>query len=219
MRWFVAPVTHLLAHSYGYGLDRVPASGGAVIAANHLSGIDHPLLGLFCRRAVYFMAKAELFRVPVFGTALPWTGAFPVRRGERDHEALLTARRRVREGHVVGIHVEGTRQRSGRPGLVKRGAAIVALEERVPVVPCGLATFGWALGNRKPCAVVWGEPLSLDYCPATQAGIGEATRRICDELNRLWQQAVAAVDAGFPPTLPDGTPRAGPVRPSDHRGP
>jgi len=85
LRWGVSPALFYLAPgSAGYGLDRVPPEGGAVLAANHLAAIDHPLIGIFSPRTIFFMAKAELVGMPVVGELLTWTGVFPVRRGEAD---------------------------------------------------------------------------------------------------------------------------------------
>lgn len=214
MRWWVAPTTMALAPgSFGYGLERVPETGGAVLASNHLSAIDPPFVGSFCRRGIWWMMKAELLDIPLVGEALTWTGAFPIRRGQQDREGLRKARELVREGHVIGIFVEGTRQRYGYPGPIHVGALTIALRERVPVVPCGVESFGWSLANRRPCCVVFGEPLRFDDLPASGQGYREASDRLAGELLRLWRQAAEAVAAGFPAELPDGTPRGRWIRP------
>ena len=153
------------------------------------------------------MMKAELLDIPVVGEALTWTGAFPVRRGEGDRDSLRKARELVREGHVVGVFVEGTRQRFGYPGPVHAGALTIAMKERVPVIPCGVESFGWSMKNRRACALVYGEPMSLDHLPANGAGYKAAADLLGVEIVRLWRQAAEAVAAGFPETLPDGTPR------------
>src|SRR5688572_4773209 len=80
-------------------MDRVPVEGGGVIAANHLSAIDPPLVGMLCPRTIYFMTKAELLATPIVGDFLSWTGAFSVRRGEGDRESLREARRLVARSH------------------------------------------------------------------------------------------------------------------------
>src|SRR5688572_2501662 len=114
MKYWVTPATMWLAPgSYGYGAEHVPESGGAVLAANHLSAIDPPLIGAFSRRAVWYMMKSELYEVPLIGEALTWTGGFPIRRGESDRDGIRRARELVRDGHVIGIFAEGTRQRLG----------------------------------------------------------------------------------------------------------
>jgi 1-acyl-sn-glycerol-3-phosphate acyltransferase len=211
IRYLVAPVTMLLAPSYAYGVERVPAEGGGVIAANHLSAIDPPVVGALCPRTIFYMAKAELLAMPVVGEALQWTGAFPVRRGEGDRDSLRQAREIAREGHLVGMFVEGTRQRLGYPGLVLPGAMMIALQEGVPVIPCGVYSFGWSLRNRTPCALVWGDPLDLSDLPRSGRGYRHAAEIVGGEILRLWRQAAEASAAGFPRRLADGTQRVGPA--------
>ena len=106
LRVTAAPVVLWLAPSYSYGGERVPESGGGVIAVNHLSAIDPPLVGAHCRRTVFFMTKAEFLAMPIVGDLLSWTGAFSVRRGQGDRESLRQARAIAREGHLVGVFVE-----------------------------------------------------------------------------------------------------------------
>jgi 1-acyl-sn-glycerol-3-phosphate acyltransferase len=211
--WFgrrlVPLVTRALAPAAAYGADRVPATGGGVVAANHFSGIDHPLIGIFCPRPIFFLAKAELFEVPILGSTLSWLGVFGVRRGEGDRDALRRAREIVREGELVGIHVEGTRQRFGHPGPMLPGGLMIAMQEGAPVIPCGIDTFGWSPRNRRRCAVVWGEPMSVDDLPRNRKGYAEAAERVGAEIVRIWRQAAEASAAGLPPQLPDGTRRNG----------
>src|SRR5690348_6644819 len=75
-RGLVIPIMHALAPTAGYGADRIPATGGAVLAANHFSGLDPTLVGIYSTRTLYFMAKLELLEVPVVGELLRWTGTF-----------------------------------------------------------------------------------------------------------------------------------------------
>ncbi len=207
-RSLVSPTTLALAPgSYGYGLDRVPRSGGAVLAANHLAAIDHPLIGTFCPRNIHYMAKVELMEMPFVGEILSWIGTFPVRRGEGDRQALRRARELVREGHVVGVHVEGTRQRLGYPGPVKIGGMMIAMQEGVPVYPCAVETFRWSLDNPRACSVVWGEPIDLGGLKRNREGYEEAMHIVGDEIVRLWRLACEAVARGFPPVLSDGARR------------
>ena len=208
-RLFVPRIAVLLAPAAGYGVERIPLEGGGVVAANHFSGIDHPLIGGFCPRIIYFLAKAELMAVPVVGAALGWLGVFGVRRGEGDRDALRRARELARDGNLVGVHLEGTRQRFGHPGVMQPGGLMIAMQEGVPVIPCGLDTFGWSPLNRRKCAVVWGEPMRLDDLPRNRKGYAQAAERVGAEIVRLWRLAVEASGAGLPPALPDGSRRSG----------
>ena len=210
MRFNVVPVTTTLMApgSYAYGTSRLPRTGGAVMAINHLSAIDPPLVGSFSNRAIWYMMKSELLEIPFVGEALTWTGAFPIRRGGSDREGLRKARELVREGHIVGIFVEGTRQRLGYPAeQIHAGAMTIALNERVPVVPCAVESFGWSRKNRRACCVVYGEPMDFSGIEANGRGYKEASELLRVEILRLWRQAAEAVAAGFPPELPDGARR------------
>jgi 1-acyl-sn-glycerol-3-phosphate acyltransferase len=212
-RYLVAPATMWLAPSYGYGLERVPEAGGGVVAVNHLSAIDPPLVGALSPRAIFYMAKAELLALPVVGDILMWTGAFPVRRGEGDRDSLRLAREIARDGHLVGVFVEGTRQKLGYPGEVLPGAMMIAMQEGVPLVPCGVYSFGWSRKNRIPCAVVWGDPIDLSPVPKSGRGYRRAAELVGDEVRHLWRQAGEAIEAAFPETLPDGARRWAPIYP------
>jgi 1-acyl-sn-glycerol-3-phosphate acyltransferase len=206
-RRVVVPIVLKLAPSAAYGVDRLPRNRGAVIAANHFSGIDHPLIGAFSPEIVYFLAKSELFEIPILGEALSWMGVISIRRGEGDRDALRRAREVVSESGLVCVHIEGTRQRLGYPGPIHTGGLMIAMQEGAPVVPLGLDTFGWSPTNRRPCALVFGEPLDLTHLPRNRNGYGEAGEVVGEQIVRLWRQAAEAAAAGLPPELLDGTKR------------
>jgi 1-acyl-sn-glycerol-3-phosphate acyltransferase len=212
-RFMVGQWIPYLCPSAGYGLDRVPVAGGGVVAANHFGTIDPALIGIYSRRAIYYMAKIELVSVPVVGEILRWTGTFSVRRGEGDRDAVRVARWLVREGHLVGMFMEGTRQHFGYPGPVHAGAVMLAIQEEAPVIPCGIDTFRWTMRNRRRCALVWGEPISLAGLPRNGKGYREGAEIVEAELVRLWRMAAQAVVDGLPEQLADGTRRGKPVKP------
>ena len=171
-----------------YGAERVPTSGGLVVAANHFSWIDPPALGAASPRVLYYMAKIEAHRVPGLGQLMRSFGAFPVRRGESDRDAVRTMRRIVREGNALGMFAEGTRQRSGVPGPVQPGAAMVAINEGVPLVPVAFhGSLAWRLGNFEPVSVAWGDPLDFDGLPRGGKGYREASLQIERKLRELWE--------------------------------
>ena len=166
------------------GVENVPEDGGLVLAANHLSNFDPWPLGLplFPKRYLRFMAKSELFWWPL-GPIIRSGGAFRVRRGEGDLEAMRTAIELVREGHTVVMFPHGTRQRKG---LVKKyqprshtGAARIALEAGVPLVPAAIAGTE-RLARLGPLRVRYGKPLELDGLDARTA-----TERLMAEIERL----------------------------------
>jgi 1-acyl-sn-glycerol-3-phosphate acyltransferase len=182
-----------------YGSGRMPASGGVVLAMNHFSWLDPPAFGSACPRTVRFMAKVELHGVKLMGPLIRAFGTFAVRRGESDREAVRLMRQCVQEGDVLGLFAEGTRQRSGVPGEVKPGAAMVALQERVPIVPAAIhGSQFWKPGNFEPVSVAWGRPLYFDGLPASGKGYREASVEIQREIHGLWRFLVDAHALGRP---------------------
>ena len=191
--------TALMSRLRVYGRERVPMEGGLVVAMNHFAWVDIPAYGWATPRPLYFLAKAEAHAVPVAGAYLRLFGSFAVRRGESDREAVRRMREVVREGNALGVFAEGTRQRAGVPGHVQPGAAMVALNEGVPVV-CG-AIHGsqtWKIGNLAPVSIVWGAPMRFDGLPAGSKGYREASEQIEAELHRLWQWLVDQHASGRP---------------------
>lgn len=173
------------------GRENLPREGGYVLAANHNSSFDPWPLGLplFPRRFLRVMAKSELFWTPLRQLIVAW-GAFPVHRGERDTEAIDTAIRLCREGHVVVMFPEGTRRKKG---LRKRyeakahvGAARIALEAGVPLVPAGIVGTD-RLGRLARLRVRYGAPLDLSDLAGREDAAAVATERL--------MAAIAALEA------------------------
>jgi 1-acyl-sn-glycerol-3-phosphate acyltransferase len=171
-----------------YGRERVPMESGLVVASNHFSWIDPPVLGAAIPRTLYFMAKVEAHRVPGLGQLMRSFGAFSVRRGESDRDAVRTMRELVRDGHALGLFAEGTRQRSGVPGPVQPGAAMVAINEDAPVICAAIyGSYEWRLGNFNPVSLAWGTPMSFDGLPRGGKGYKEASVEIEREIRKLWE--------------------------------
>ena len=178
-RLWIAPAAVFLTRGRAYGLDRLPASGGCVLAINHLAWIDIPLVGGLSPRNLNYVAKRELLDIPVLGPYIGWHGVISVRRGQSDREAMRLMRQAARDGRAVALFVEGTRQRSGEPGVAKPGSAMVALQEGVPVIPIGIyGTQFWKPWNFAPCSMAVGEPVSFDDLPKNGGGYMEATAEI-----------------------------------------
>jgi 1-acyl-sn-glycerol-3-phosphate acyltransferase len=172
------------------GLENVP-EGGFVLAANHTSNFDPWPLGipLLPQRQLRFMAKAELFN-PVLAPILRAGGAFKVRRGEGDFEAMRTAVELVCEGQIVVMFPEGTRQRKG---LVKKhqarphtGAARIALTAGAPLVPAAIGGTDRLL-RLGPLRVAYGPPLDLSDLEGqeTKAAAKVATERLMAKIDEL----------------------------------
>ena len=195
----VHPLLLLFARLRVYGRDRVPPRGGVVLALNHFSWLDPVAFGSASPRTVYYMAKIEAHRVPALGQVMRTFGAFSVRRGESDREAVRTMRRVVRDGEALGLFAEGTRQRSGVPGALQPGASMVAVQEAVPVVPAAIhGSQTWSPWNREPVSVAWGEPLLFDGLPRNAKGYREASAELQREIRRLWEFLVDLHRLGRP---------------------
>ena len=160
------PPFRLLYRLRASGQENLPESGGYVLSANHLSNVDPWPLGLplWPKRQIRFMAKSELFRPPLW-PLLKLAGAFQVRRGYGDDAAIKTAVDLARDGKVVAIFPEGTRRAKG---LIRRrrprphtGAARIALEAGVPLIPAAIAGTD-RLTRLGPLRVVYGPPVELE---------------------------------------------------------
>lgn len=117
------------------GRGNIPRTGAVIIAANHISDWDPPVLGLASSRAPYYMAKSELFRKPLAAFFLKKLGAFPVNRDGVDTEAIRTALSILSGGGILAIFPEGTRNRRGLLGQAKHGIALIARRSGAPIVP------------------------------------------------------------------------------------
>ena len=129
----------LIARLRTEGLDNIPAEGPVIIAMNHVAWVDVLLAALRVRRQFYYMAKAELFKIPIIGFVITRSGAFPVRRGESDREALRAAERVLAEGHLLVIFPEGHRTRGGPLLPGQPGAALIALRNNAPIVAVAIS--------------------------------------------------------------------------------
>ncbi len=199
--WMGWPI-RLLCRVRAYGADRVPRRGGLVLAANHLHWVDIPVIGCVTPRPINFVAKIEAHRIPGFGQFIRLHGALAVRRGESDREAVRLMRQAARDGRAVGLFVEGTRQLSGRPGEAQPGAAMIALQENVPVVP--VAVYGtqfWKPYNFAPCSVAFGEPIRFDDLPKGGKGYKQATAEIERRIHTLFDWLAEVHAEGRPEGL------------------
>ncbi|MDQ3992563.1 MAG: 1-acyl-sn-glycerol-3-phosphate acyltransferase [Actinomycetota bacterium] len=202
-RLTLVPAVKAMTPLRAYGLERVPREGGVVLALNHFSWLDPLAFGGVSPRVIYYMTKVELIRVPVLGAFVRGFGAFSVRRGESDREAIRVSRELVRNGSALGLFVEGTRQRSGVPGEPKAGASMIALQERVPVVPAAIhGSQFWRFGNFQPVSVAWGEPLHFDGLAANGPGYREASAEIGRSIRTLWDFLVDMHELGRPTAIP-----------------
>ena len=185
------PLVRYLYRLRATGTEHLPREGGFVLAANHTSSFDPWPLGLplFPRRYLRFMAKSELYWWPL-RHLLAGGGAFPVRRGLADREAIRTAVELVRKGEIVVMFPEGTRKRKGiRKRFEARphtGAARIALDADAPLVPAAIAGTD-RLSRLGPLRVAYGPPIALEDLRGKEAreAAQMATDRLMAEIRRL----------------------------------
>ncbi|MCP9775325.1 1-acyl-sn-glycerol-3-phosphate acyltransferase [Cyanobium sp. WAJ14-Wanaka] len=142
----VFPVYRLLFRGRTLGNAQVPMDGALVVVANHGSHLDPPLLGHALGRPVAFMAKAELFKVPLLGRIIRACGAYPVSRGASDREAIRVATDRLLEGWATGVFIDGTRQANGRVNNPQAGAALLAARAGARLLPVAIINSHRAFG-------------------------------------------------------------------------
>lgn len=186
---------HAFQHR-AFGAEHVPRTGGFILAPNHSSYLD-PFFQVYGQpRLVRFMAKSSLFEVPLLRGICRAGGAFPVRRGKSDAVAIDIARSILQDGQVLVIYPEGTRfRRSLELGPARSGAARLALEAGVPVVPVATwgakrrELYGRRRWQRPRITVVYGEPMRFDDLDNTREDVAVARDRIWEQMQRLYERA------------------------------
>ena len=186
VRAIVAPFLRFWFRMHVSGAEHLPESGPAIVAPNHKSFWDSFFIGVCTRRHVRFMAKTELIEAR-YGRLLVRLGAFPVRRGSADADALETARVILEQGGVLALFPEGTRIRDPEElGHPKRGAGRLALETGAPLVPTAITgtekLFLGPIPKPRRVQVAFGEPIPAASLPATPEAAGELVE------GRLWPE-------------------------------
>ncbi|SFK92259.1 1-acyl-sn-glycerol-3-phosphate acyltransferase [Paenibacillus sp. 1_12] len=164
------------------GIENIPEDKPVILCANHTSNMDPPLLGSpLVSRRVHYMAKAELFDLPVLGWVLPRISAFPVKRGGVSKESIRLSLQLLQDNQILGIFPEGSRSNAG--GIGKKGAASLALKSGAVVIPSAI------VGGYKPfrkMTLVYGKPLDIsEFADSGSSGAEEATNRIMEAIREL----------------------------------
>lgn len=197
--WFVVhPIRVLLCRMQIEGIEHVPERGGGVVACNHTLGLDWLALAYSSPRELYYMAKVEAFQIhPLISWLIRAGGVFPVRRGKSDIAALQTAITLAREGKLIGMFPEGTRSLTGALRRAKSGAARIAIEAGVPIIPAAVINApalltSWKRLQRPLITVRFGPPLHPPEDPGPDLVL--AARQFTEKI-------MLAIAALLPPEL------------------
>lgn len=163
------------------GHGNIPPEGPVILCSNHVSLLDPPTVGIALHRKVHFMAKAELFRIPLFGGLIRKLGAFPVNRGGVSRESIRLALQLLRDGNVMGVFPEGTRSSAGSAG--KKGAASLALKSGAAVIP---VTITGSYIPFKGIRVMYGPPIDLS------AYAGQSSSEALEQVTELIMNRIRA---------------------------
>lgn len=145
-----------------FGREHIPQEGPVILAANHASNIDPPLMASLIKRPVSYMAKSELFENPIFGGLIRRCHAFPVKRGASDRGAIKAAVNILKEGRVFGMFPEGRRSKTGALQKAEGGVALIAAMTGAPVVPVAILNTHriFANGGTLPALrIMYGRPI------------------------------------------------------------
>jgi 1-acyl-sn-glycerol-3-phosphate acyltransferase len=177
VRALLVPFMRVYFRMHIAGAEHIPAEGPAIVAPNHKSFYDAFFVAACTRRQVRFMAKSELIAAR-YGRLLVRLGAFPVRRGQSDEEALETARTILRQGGLLALFPEGTRVRDPEGlGHPKRGAGHIALDTGAPLVPCAItgteALFAGPFPKPRRVQIAFSEPIPVERLAPTPEAAGD----------------------------------------------
>ena len=137
-KFFVLPVYKFVFRGHLIGKENIPLKDSFIMVSNHGSLLDPPLLGHALGHNISFMAKAELFKIPLLGFIIKACGAYPVKRGIADKNTIQTACKKLSNNNSIGIFIDGTRQKNGRVNKPKQGAALLAFKNQKLLLPVAI---------------------------------------------------------------------------------
>jgi 1-acyl-sn-glycerol-3-phosphate acyltransferase len=201
VHFFVARGSALVFRARIRGRERLPASGGFVLAPSHRSMMDIPFIAAVTPRRVRFMGKVEVFKIPVVGTLFRWLGGFPVLRDGTDRKAVRDSIAILHAGEPLVVYPEGTRQHGPAIQPLQPGAAYLAIRAGVPIVPVGIAgseeifrSHGTKIPRFGRAGIVVGDPI---FPPERTSGVvsrevvNDVTNMLAKELQQVFDEANA----------------------------
>lgn len=167
------------------GAENIPDDGAVIIASNHVSNLDPLLLGAAVPRRLHFMAKEELFKNPILGWVCRTLGAFPVRRGASDRNAIKKAFDILRDGKMLAIFPEGTRSKDGVLRQLAPGTMLIAAKSDATLVPVAIKGHASWCNPFPKITIRFGQPITIKPEHQTKEGMAKLTQRLSDDLARL----------------------------------
>ena len=186
----VLPIYKFIFKGYLIGKDNIPQKDAFIMVSNHGSLLDPPLLGHALGRNISFMAKAELFKIPLLGSVISACGAYPVKRGITDKNTIQTACKKLSNDNCIGIFIDGTRQKNGRVNKPKQGAALLAFKNQKLLLPVAivnshrLVRFNFCIPLFSKIVIKVGKPVQPPQS-SSRDDLNSVTTHLQDEINYL----------------------------------
>ena len=187
---FVLPIYKFVFKGYLIGRENIPQKDAFIMVSNHGSLLDPPLLGHALGRNVSFMAKAELFKIPILGFVIKACGAYPVKRGIADKNTIKTACEKLSNDNCIGIFIDGTRQKNGRVNKPKQGAALLAFKNKKLLLPVAivishrLIRFKFCIPLFSKIVIKVGKPIQPPQS-SSRDDLNSVTMLLKDNINNL----------------------------------
>lgn len=162
LRWSFDVLFRLLCRAEFSGIDNIPQEGRVILAANHMSNADPPLIGCHLPRRINYICKEELFHVPVIGWVLHTTKTIPIKRGTGDRGAIRAAQQALRAEQQIALFPEGHRAKNGHMRKAQAGVGLLAALSGAPVIPVAIIGTDKLLANGgflPKLRVIYGEPM------------------------------------------------------------
>jgi len=186
----VFPIYKFVFRGYLIGRENIPQKDSFIVVSNHGSLLDPPLLGHALGRNISFMAKAELFKVPLLGSIIKACGAYPVKRGIADKNTIKTACKKLSNDNCIGIFIDGTRQKNGRVNKPKQGAALLAFKNQKLLLPVAIVNshrvmrFRYCIPLFSKIVIKVGKPVQPPQS-SSRDDLNSVTMHLQDEINYL----------------------------------